>query len=218
MKSTYGAWTAPSTSTGPQLQSLQLINTDTNAVISPLTDGMTIDLNVTGDHLSIEARTDSGAESFRFTIDGSVRIENTPPYALFGNQNGNYNAWTPRLGLRQRRAGRRGAHSATRWVFGCAHKDTSENNEAIQLRSPVFENAHSTTSCFSIALSHHARSTRSNQASAPVNSATHIITIKQQEPLPQQLRLAHAARTLTKAAQKCVTKCASCGKSNAIGD
>jgi len=37
--------------------------------------------------------------SVSFVLDAYRRIENTPPYSLTGDVDGNYNPWTPTAGL-----------------------------------------------------------------------------------------------------------------------
>lgn len=85
---------------GPQLQSLELIDASNSQVISALTNGMTINLAVTGSQLSVNAVPASGVASVRFNLDSGVinRVENSAPYALNGDSGGTFTPWTPSLG------------------------------------------------------------------------------------------------------------------------
>lgn len=93
-----------SVTSGPDyLQSFTLINANTELPVAgfdPIPNNSIINRNVTGSNLNIRANTAStGIGSIRFELDGvSGRIENTAPYALTGDNNGNYNSWTPSLG------------------------------------------------------------------------------------------------------------------------
>ncbi|MBO9702608.1 MAG: DUF5060 domain-containing protein [Sporocytophaga sp.] len=89
---------------GPDyLQSFTLINANTELPVSgfdPIPNNSIINRNVTGSNLNIRANTSpTGIGCIKFELDGvSGRIENTPPYAMTGDNNGNYNSWTPPLG------------------------------------------------------------------------------------------------------------------------
>ena len=93
----------PAPPSGPRVASLTLINADTDqplAGFDPLQDGVTLDFaTLPTQNLSIRANaTDVG--SVRFDLDGVVnyQTENGAPYALAGDNSGDYNAWTPSLG------------------------------------------------------------------------------------------------------------------------
>jgi hypothetical protein len=86
-----------------------LINADTDQPIpkfDPLTEGTAVDfedqaLNHTR-NLNVRAHTyPFTVGSVRFRLDGTsnFRTENDAPYALAGDSNGNYNAWTPTIGM-----------------------------------------------------------------------------------------------------------------------
>ena len=93
----------PAPPSGPRVASLTLINADTDqplAGFDPLLDGATVNFaTLPTQNLSIRANaTDVG--SVRFDLDGVVnyQTENRLPYALVGDNSGDYNAWTPSLG------------------------------------------------------------------------------------------------------------------------
>ncbi|UYZ63895.1 right-handed parallel beta-helix repeat-containing protein [Hymenobacter weizhouensis] len=85
------------------IASLTLLNADTDQPISGLifVDGTVLNLaTLPSRNLSIRVNTNPGTVgSVRFTLDGTVlRTENAVPYAIAGDSNGNYGAWTPSLG------------------------------------------------------------------------------------------------------------------------
>ncbi|MGF1534872.1 MAG: CAP domain-containing protein [Elainellaceae cyanobacterium] len=72
---------------------LYLVDAGTDEIIEELTSGKSIDADTTGaDEFSIIAVPDSSqVESVKFFLNGQeVRTENTPPYALFGDTDGNF--------------------------------------------------------------------------------------------------------------------------------
>ncbi len=82
------------------LVSLTLVNAATDQDIGPLTNGGVINLAVTGTNLSVRANVSGSVGSVRFGLDGNTnyRTESAAPYALAGDNGGNYDAWTPALG------------------------------------------------------------------------------------------------------------------------
>ncbi|GLR16080.1 hypothetical protein GCM10007940_06950 [Portibacter lacus] len=76
------------------------MNASNNEVIFDMNDDMTINLTETGSQLNIIATIDGEVGSVRFSYDSddNYQTENIAPYALAGDSNGNYNAWTPALG------------------------------------------------------------------------------------------------------------------------
>ena len=82
---------------------LTLVNADTDADISPLSDGATLDLAALGESLSVRADVSVSFASVTFTLDGAlIKTENVAPYAIAGDSpQGDYNPWTPALGSRQ---------------------------------------------------------------------------------------------------------------------
>lgn len=82
--------------------SLTLLNADTEQPLGSLGDGALLNLaTLPSRNLSLRANTNpSTVGSVRFTLDGAViRTENGAPYAIAGNTAGDYNAWTPTLGV-----------------------------------------------------------------------------------------------------------------------
>ena len=76
-----------------------LINADTNQPIGPLKDGAVLDLAKLPTR-SLNVRADTRPATVgrvRFDLDGGkkTQTEGTAPYALAGDRNGNYTAWTP---------------------------------------------------------------------------------------------------------------------------
>ena len=91
------------TSSGARsVASLQLIDADTDRSIRPITDGMTITLaDLPTRNLNVQAVTaPSLVGSVRFSWDGTAnyRTETQSPYALAGDDRGNYRPWTPSVG------------------------------------------------------------------------------------------------------------------------
>ncbi|MGB6151253.1 MAG: ThuA domain-containing protein [Pricia sp.] len=87
---------------GPVIQSLILVNADSDEDISEITTGSVFDLNEIGTaNLNIRAETGAGTESVIFDYQGvlNYRTENLPVYAIGGNTGDNYAAWNPDLGL-----------------------------------------------------------------------------------------------------------------------
>jgi hypothetical protein len=82
--------------------SFTLINADTDLDIGPLNNGATINLaTLPTRNLNVRANTSpTTVGSVRFAYDGNLnyQTENAAPYALKGDDSGNYNAWTPGVG------------------------------------------------------------------------------------------------------------------------
>lgn len=101
VSATYKAVTAPSRIA---VTRLVLINADTDQPIpgyTQLTDGMTISLSALPTrNLNVQAITNPPAVGcVKFdVIGGSNLTENVAPYAMAGDTNGNYKAWTPATG------------------------------------------------------------------------------------------------------------------------
>ena len=84
------------------IQSFTLVNADTDTDISELLDGQTLNLAALPTaNLSVRANPGTApVGSVRFAYDGNANFqtENVAPYALQGDTNGDYDAWTPTLG------------------------------------------------------------------------------------------------------------------------
>ena len=90
-----------------QISGLVLVNADADVDIRPLNNGDTLNLaTLPTQNLNVRAEVIGQVGSVRFELDtdSSFAIENAPPYALAGDSNGDYNAWTPTLGQHQLRA------------------------------------------------------------------------------------------------------------------
>ena len=92
-------------SSGPTVTSFTLINANTEqpiAAFNPLLPGATLNLSTLGTtNLNVRANTNPvTVGSVVFGLDGNpnFRTENVAPYALAGDNGGNYNPWTPSLG------------------------------------------------------------------------------------------------------------------------
>jgi CubicO group peptidase (beta-lactamase class C family) len=86
----------------PSVTALTLMNADTDQPIQRLTAGMTLTLaNLPTRRLNIRAETSpTTVGSVRFGLDGvsNYRMESSAPYALAGDDAGDYRAWTPAVG------------------------------------------------------------------------------------------------------------------------
>ena len=86
----------------PRVSSLILINADTDQDIGPINDGDILSLNLLPTtNLTVRADTSpTTVGSVVFGLDGnaSFQVESIAPYALVGDDNGDYNPWTPSLG------------------------------------------------------------------------------------------------------------------------
>ncbi|MCS7032941.1 MAG: hypothetical protein NZ561_02980 [Phycisphaerae bacterium] len=80
------------------ITSFSLINADTNQVISGFSNfssSRTIRLNsLPTRNLAIRANTPSGIASVKFVFDGRTRIESVKPFAVLGDNNGDFNGFT----------------------------------------------------------------------------------------------------------------------------
>lgn len=100
-----GNQTPPPTNT-PTAQlavvSFTLVNADTNQDIGPLGNGAMINLaQLPTRNLNVRANTTPAiVGSVRFGLDNNAnfKLENTAPYALAGDNNGDYHPWTPSVG------------------------------------------------------------------------------------------------------------------------
>jgi hypothetical protein len=80
----------------PQLSGMTVVTAPSGAVVSAFTNGYSYDI---GKSLSVRADPLSGVASVVFKLDGNViRKENMVPYAVAGDNNGTYTAWSPAVG------------------------------------------------------------------------------------------------------------------------
>jgi hypothetical protein len=88
--------------TSPSVTTLSLINADTDQPILTITGGVSINLaDLPTRNLNIQALTSpSLVGSVRFALDANsnFRTETAAPYALAGDDTGNYRSWTPGIG------------------------------------------------------------------------------------------------------------------------
>lgn len=89
--------------TGMQVLSFTLVDADTEKDIKILTTGETLNLaTLPSRNLNIRANTSPPTiMSVIFNLTGTLTrnvTENSPPYTLFGDNSGNYNAWRPAVG------------------------------------------------------------------------------------------------------------------------
>jgi uncharacterized delta-60 repeat protein len=84
----------------PVITTLALMNAQTDQPLLTLTDGALLDLSVLGTtHFNVRADTaPATVGSVWFSLDGTIKIENTKPYALFGNSGNDYNDGSLALG------------------------------------------------------------------------------------------------------------------------
>ena len=87
---------------GSQVTGFTFINADTDADISPLENGATINLaTLPTRNLNVRANTSPATVgSVRVGYDGNAtyRTGNAAPYALAGDTSGNYDPWRPTVG------------------------------------------------------------------------------------------------------------------------
>lgn len=86
----------------PTVTGLRLMNADTDQPIQLITSGMTITIaNLPTRRLNVRAETSPATVgSVRFALDGNsnYRTETGAPYALAGDDSGDYRPWTPTVG------------------------------------------------------------------------------------------------------------------------
>lgn len=84
-----------------EVTSFTLVDSQSNTDIIPLSNGSVISLNQAGHQLNIRANSSANTESVILKLSGTQhyqRTENVSPYALFGDESGNYYNWTPAVG------------------------------------------------------------------------------------------------------------------------
>ena len=92
---------SPSTSLGPAVTALVLINADTDQDIAIIEDNDVFNLKEIGtSNLNIRAEVEDGTESVIFDYQGNInyRTENHPVYAIGGDNSNDYNPWIAELG------------------------------------------------------------------------------------------------------------------------
>jgi Right handed beta helix region len=90
----------PNSPGGNAVVSATLVNADTDLDIMLLMNDMVLDFSNLPAHLSVRANTDpSPTGSVAFDLDGITHIENILPYAIAGDNQGDYNPWTPTVGM-----------------------------------------------------------------------------------------------------------------------
>ncbi len=97
----FGKITGRATDSGMSVTQFVLVNAETEQDIAVLNDGSEINFaNLPTKKLNIRADVTGSVGSVRFGLDGksNYRTENVAPYALAGDNSGNYNSWTPSLG------------------------------------------------------------------------------------------------------------------------
>ena len=83
----------------PSIKSFTLVDATNNADLMDLKDSSILDLGVLPAKLNIRANTmPSHVGSVLFNLNGLEHIENFTPYALAGDENGNYKSWKPKVG------------------------------------------------------------------------------------------------------------------------
>ncbi|TGE11683.1 SGNH/GDSL hydrolase family protein, partial [Hymenobacter elongatus] len=100
---TIAATFAPPSGNGPAIASFTVVNADTEQDIQLLTDGATLNLaTLPTRNLNVRANsTGSPVGSVVFALSGAEtknQTESVAPYALYSDNNGNYNPWTPSVG------------------------------------------------------------------------------------------------------------------------
>ncbi len=81
------------------ISSFTLVNAETNTDIAAIQNGNVYNLTAIGtDQLSIRVNVSAAVGSIVFFVDGQkFQTENISPYALAGDNSGNYNAWVPAM-------------------------------------------------------------------------------------------------------------------------
>ncbi|MEL6988029.1 MAG: hypothetical protein AAGK97_09370, partial [Bacteroidota bacterium] len=86
----------------PIITGFDLYDANTDLLIRSMEDGDTIFFDIDGTDLNIEATIQNAAdESAVFNYDGvnNYRTESLPPYAVGSDSNGDFNSWTPTVGI-----------------------------------------------------------------------------------------------------------------------
>ncbi|NJL58168.1 hypothetical protein HC928_25920, partial [bacterium] len=85
--------------TANQITGFTLVNADTNTDIKTLTNGDVLNLALLPTrNLNIRANSAGSVASVNFRLNDSGRTENSAPFAVWSDNNGDYAAWQPTLG------------------------------------------------------------------------------------------------------------------------
>jgi hypothetical protein len=77
---------------------LKLVNTDNDVTLRTLANGGSINLSETP-RISVQALVSGTVGSVRFQLDGTtIQVENSAPYFIKGDENGQGHTWTPTVG------------------------------------------------------------------------------------------------------------------------
>lgn len=93
---------APATTGTAQVTSLTLVNATTGKDIMTISNGAKVSYSALGTNkINVRANTSTGTKSVIFKFDGvNVRTESGAPFTMYGDAGvGNYNPWTPALGV-----------------------------------------------------------------------------------------------------------------------
>ncbi|MFY0628347.1 MAG: DUF5060 domain-containing protein [Reichenbachiella sp.] len=81
------------------INSFTLINASTDTEIGTITEGLVYNIDDTGIQLNIRANVTGTVGSVKFELNGQAKnTESTAPYAMTGDNNGDYNIWSPSIG------------------------------------------------------------------------------------------------------------------------
>jgi len=90
---------------GSVVTRLVLVDAQSDRDIRPLEEGATIDLDAERGGVSLRAEVSGDVGSVRFLVDARVvQTESTPPYAIAGDQTGDYAVWSVQPGRHRVRA------------------------------------------------------------------------------------------------------------------
>lgn len=77
----------------------KLVDSDTNKEIRPLRDDDVVNLAEVGRNLNVRFVTKGNSATINYDCSSKPRCESIEPYALAGDNRGNYKKWTPKVGL-----------------------------------------------------------------------------------------------------------------------
>ena len=125
-----------------QVVRFTLVNAETDQDFGPLANGDVINLAVTGGSLNVRADVSGSVGSVRFALDGNTnyRTESTAPYALAGDNGGDYTSWTPSMGSHSLTATPYSASGGTGTVGVPLYINFTVINEVPSNRAPEITN------------------------------------------------------------------------------